>query len=111
MANYTLMQTARQSRIWETARQLSWLLAALSVLLAGGVRYFDDKARLMREEVDRMGKERLYLEGLTRDFTRVLDDVASAAVTNGSLRILLRDSGYQLKLDSSGGIPAPGRVP
>lgn len=105
------MQTGRQLRIWDRARQLSWLLAAVAVLLASGVRYYDAKARELRLELDRMGDERLYLEGLTRDFTRVLDDVAVAAATNGALQVLLKDSGYQIKLSSSGAVPAPGQIP
>ncbi len=111
MATYYVVTAERQPRIWENARRLSWVLAAAAGLLASSILYFEAKARDMRTDLDRMGRERLYLERVTRDFERVLDDVAVAAVTNGSLRVLLNQSGFQLKLTSAGSVPAPGQAP
>ena len=87
------------------------MLAAAALLLACGNYYYDAKARAMRVQVDDMARERAYLERVTHDFERVLEDVAKAAASNGSLRLLLNQSGYDLKLTSSGSVAGPGSGP
>lgn len=112
LASFGNMVPERQSLIWENARRLSWVLAAAALLLACGNHYYDAKARAMRVQVDDMARERNYLERVTHDFERVLEDVAMAAASNGSLRLLLKNSGYDLKLTTtSSGAPAPGAPP
>ena len=101
------MNSGSQSAIQEFSRRLCWVLAVAAILLTCGVRYYDGKSRAMRVNLDRMAREQLYLEGLTRDFERVLEDVATSSASNGTLRLLLAESGLKLNLTSSGGPPAP----
>ena len=105
------MISGSQSRIQEFFRRLSWVQAVAAILLTCGVLYYDTKSRAMRANLDRMAREQLYLEGLTRDFERVLEDVASSSASNGSLRLLMSESGIKLSLTSSGSVPAPGGQP
>lgn len=101
------MNSGRQSRIHEFCRRLCWVQAVAAILLTCGVLYYDAKSRALRVSLDRMAREQLYLEGLTRDFERVLEDVASSSASNGSLRLLMAESGIKLSLTSSGSVPAP----
>ncbi len=105
------MNSDSQSRTQEFFRRLCWVQAVAAILLTCGVLYYDAKARELRTSVDRMAREQLYLEGLTRDFERVLEDVASSSASNGSLRLLMSESGIKLSLTSSGSVPAPEVAP
>ena len=86
---------------------MAWVLATAALLLALGNHYYDAKSRALRAKLDGMGQERLYLEAVTRDFQRVLEDVATSASSNGSLKLMLQRSGFELKLTSAGSVPAP----